>query len=43
MEFDYTVKDITSESDMILSRWTQEYPKLNNKYTRKDIEEKPWG
>lgn len=29
---DYVNKDLTDDSDMILPRWSQEYPKLATNY-----------
>ena len=43
MSLDYANKDITDDSDFILPRWTQEYPKLASYYQSKDSKNKPWG
>lgn len=40
---DYAQKDLTHDSDMILSRWTSEYPKFSSDYTDKLSQNKPWG
>jgi len=39
---DYTVKDLTFDSDLVLPRWSQEYPKISSAYQSK-LDSKPWG
>ena len=39
---DYAVKDFTHDSDLVLPRWTQEYPRLSSSYQSK-LGAKPWG
>eukprot|EP00347_Sterkiella_histriomuscorum_P020360 403338107 len=41
--FDYANKDLTDDSDMILPRWTQEFPKFASNYQDKFSQNKPWG
>ena len=43
MALDYVNKDLSVESDLILPRWTQEYPKYAENFQSKDSEHKPWG
>ena len=43
MSIDYANKDQTHDIDMILARWSQEYPKLATNFTSKDSQNKPWG
>ena len=38
---DYANKDLTDDSDMILPRWTQEYPRLSSDYQDKFSSNKP--
>jgi len=40
---DYANKDWTHDSDQILPRWTQEYPRLSSAYDSKFSKDKPWG
>ena len=39
---EYTVKDLTFDSDLVLPRWSQEYPKISTAYQSK-LDSKPWG
>ena len=44
MSIDYTIKNLTSsDHDYILSRWSQEYPRMATNFKRKDSPNKPWG
>ena len=43
MAIDYANKDITHDGDMILPRWSQEYPKLDASFKTKNSTKKPWG
>jgi hypothetical protein len=36
MAIDYANKDWINDSDMILARWTEEYPKLTSTFNSKD-------
>ena len=40
---DYTVKDFTHDSDLVLPRWSQEFPRLATNYQSKVDKVKPWG
>lgn len=43
LSIDYVNKDFTHDTDQILSRWTQEYPRISSEYKSLISEDKPWG
>ena len=40
---DYANKDLCHDSDLILPRWSTEYPRIASNYQTKDSNNKPWG
>jgi len=41
---DYANRDLTEDSDGVLPRWSEEYPRLSSNYLSKaDVENRPWG